>query len=91
MYVQSNDGEIYVSVMSPTAVRTQAHGGERVRVAGVMLPGARPPTLMLPTGPDVEASVALCSQNAHVRQLQGTWGGGQVEWDDPCSPPTFYR
>lgn len=93
--IQSTDGEFQVSVMSPTPVRIMAQEGERVRVAGIMLPTGGPPTLMLPMGPEVETSVALCSQRAHVRQLTKdnghTWGGGESGSVGASSMPCFYR
>lgn len=91
--IQSIDGELQVSVMSPTPVQLRAQEGERVRVAGVMLPTGGPPTLMLPMGSEVEAAVALCSQGTHARQLKGeVWrGGGLAEVDEPESMPSFCR
>lgn len=94
-YVQSRDREFQVSVMSPTPVRIMAQEGERVSVAGVMLPTGGPPTLMLPMGSEVERSVVLCNQRAHVRQLKEdnghTWGGGESGSVGASSTPCFYR
>lgn len=94
MSVQSEDGAVEVSVLSPTPVGIVARDGERVRVAGVMLPTGSTSTLMLPMGPEVATSVALCSQKVHARQLTQDhghmYGQGGGQGDSPeCM--CFYR
>lgn len=94
-FVQSSDGGFRVSVITPSPVDLTDQMGERVRVAGIMLPTGGPPTLMLPMGTEVGSAVVLCSQNSHARHLLNghLYGKGASEdtGGEPCKPCNWFR
>lgn len=68
--VQSADGGVQVPLVSALPVEELAEEGEKLGVAGLLLPTGSTPTLQLPNWPETQTSVLLCSQSSYGRRLK---------------------